>query len=727
MNEKFFSVLGIISFVFCLTSGVLFAPADAGNVGNVVITGTINLATFNISVSGIGSDNATITWKTNGNANSVVEYGTTTGYGSTSTDTVMLPTHTVGLYSLTPHTTYHYRVKSTTIDELSATSADANFTTLYSTGTTVSTQTQGTTFSGIASTTTAGVQQINLTHSTLTGTTSVSGNTVTVSNPGNGWSSLKYTGTVQEDAGQNISISNVQSVVMESSPVTADLGGNIGEISTQISVPLMQLVTGTSLQQNVIAGATSSTNSAFQLAAANSNLDIKSVAYTVEFTNTESLNANLGGDGVTLNLGIDHAWVEANGGRDTIRILRFGNDGRNEVLTTQYTSSTGPTDYFRATSPHGLSVFGMTAVTSPSGEGETNGGSTGGGTSDGGDTGGGFGGFLESFFGNLPEAPEAPVEVVQPGPVQQGPLEKNATTVTRSLAVAGLMVTTGSGGTQNLLLDTTRARASGSTISLQDNIITISQNGFTLIVDTSEMAVKGNGVISGTVRSVRLCTTPVYATTNVGIGSISINTPLEAIPENASITITIPETVNQQVQDAFRTAAQSNNQEITGIAYRVYIGKNNLAAPGPARVNLTISPDWVASNGGIPSIGIMHIADEGTSTMLTTTYAGSDDTGNLIFEGSSPQGLSTFGLVSLKKLTEPTQMPVTSQTPAPVSPSKSIREHLQNLAGGSLQHLVNNIILVIGGCIIMLALGTGVILYFNRPGKKNPRKKKKEQ
>jgi hypothetical protein len=722
MKNNFF-ILVVICFFISLTSGFLWAPADAGNTATVAISGTVPLITYNVSAGGIGSNNATITWNTNGNANSTVNYGTTTSYGSTSSDDVMVSSHMIGLSSLSSYTVYHYRVTSTTLDGLSATSADASFTTLYPTGTTVATQTQGTTFSGTTTTTVAGAQQVNLTLSTVSGTPAVSGNTVTVSNPGNGWSSLQYTGTSVTDDGQNITVNGMQGVTMKSAPVTADLGGNIGTVSTQITVPLTQLVSGVTVQQNVISGATSSVADAFQVAAANNNLNIQAIAYTVQFQNTGSLNANLGTAGVTLNLSVDDAWVVANGGRSNINILRLGDDGTKEVLTTNYAFSSGSTDYFTAISPHGLSTFGISAT---SGSGGGNNGGSSSSNSEGSSS--ISGGFLASLFGVPPEVPVAPAPVAQPG-LQLGPFETNATTTTRSLSVAGLTTTTGSAGTQTFLLDTALAEQSGSTITLNNNIIIIRQPGFTLTVVSNDMSVKGNGVISGTVKSVGLRTAPAYANTSVGTVSISVSTPLDSIPENASITTAISDIANQGIQDAFQSAAQSNNQQVEGIAYSIYIGKNNFVAPGPAMVNLTISPDWVTNHGGIQSIGIARLSDEGTSAILKTDYTGSDERGNLVFQGTSPQGLSIFGLISLKNLTAPAPTGAETPAPSPSSQSQSPGEIIRSLAGGIESVMVNNIVmvLVIGGCLILLAIGTGVIVYNRRFRKKNNRNGKNER
>jgi hypothetical protein len=289
MKNNFF-VLFVICFFLCLTSGFLATPACAGGAANVVISGTIPLVSYDIMATGIGGNNANISWKTNGVANSTVEYGTTTAYGSTSTDDVMNTSHTVQLNGLSSVTVYHYRVISKMIDGQSVTGSDATFKTTYPTGTTVATKTAGTTVTGVTTKTVDGAQQVNITSSTVQGTTQVSGNTVTITNPGNGWSSLKYTGTNVIQDGQDISINGIQGVTLQSAPVTADLGGNIGAVSTQIDIALTQLVSGITIQQNVIQGATASVASAFQLAATSSNLDVKSVAYTQYFSKNSSVN-----------------------------------------------------------------------------------------------------------------------------------------------------------------------------------------------------------------------------------------------------------------------------------------------------------------------------------------------------------------------------------------------------------------------------------------------------
>jgi GH18 family chitinase len=84
----------------------------------------------NVSSTNITSSTATITWTTNETANSQVEYGTTTAYGSSTTlDASYVTSHSQSLSNLSASTTYHYRVKSTDPSGNLATSANFTFTT----------------------------------------------------------------------------------------------------------------------------------------------------------------------------------------------------------------------------------------------------------------------------------------------------------------------------------------------------------------------------------------------------------------------------------------------------------------------------------------------------------------------------------------------------------------------------------------------------------------------
>ncbi|PKL68314.1 MAG: hypothetical protein CVV30_10335 [Methanomicrobiales archaeon HGW-Methanomicrobiales-1] len=720
MIEKKILFLFILCFSIGLTSGLFWTPADAAN---VMISGSVPLDAFNISATGIGSDTANITWKTNGDSNSIVSYSLDTSYSLTKTNTTMSSSHLVQLDGLSSFTTYHYRVKSTTSDGLSTTSTDTIFKTTRPTGTTVESKTADTTVSGVSTATTAsGAQQVNISTSSLSGSATAQktdATTMTITNPATGWDSMKYIGTdvVTDSSTNTYSVNNIQSVVMTTTPVTADLGGNLGTASAQIDVALTKPVSGVAVQQNIIQGATTSAANAFQVAATSSNLNIKSVAYTVEFTNTAALNANLGSAGVTLYLGVSDDWVEANGGTGNVKIFRFGDDGRKEPLSTTYDHHSGSTTYFKAVSPHGLSTFGMTAVASTSSGGGNNGGGT------------NTGSFSDSGSDSGLTSRSSPVQQALAPVIQEinkfflAPFQKSGVTK-QPISVDGLTVIPGPAGTQKIRLATALTEKSGATISVTNNLITIRHPGFTLIMETRDTPVRENGAITGTIKSIGLRTTPVSATLSTGSVAFSLDTPLAAVPDNAAITTTISETINPDMRSAYQAAALNNNKQVGDIAYNVIVEKTALVTTGPATVMLTISPDWVMTHGGTKSIGIAHIADDGTSELLATDYSGIDEAGNIIFRATSPKGLSAFSLVSLKDQSAAAQTPAT--VPASTAPASQQQPPgvIQNLAEVIGKFVADNLILVIGILTIMLALGVGIILYDRKSDIKKRLKKK---
>jgi lysophospholipase L1-like esterase len=87
----------------------------------------------NIRETDIALNRAAISWRTDENATSQVEYGTTTAYGQTTpVDSALVKRHVQFLTGLTPGTLYHYRVLSEDGSGDLATSSDQTFTTASS-------------------------------------------------------------------------------------------------------------------------------------------------------------------------------------------------------------------------------------------------------------------------------------------------------------------------------------------------------------------------------------------------------------------------------------------------------------------------------------------------------------------------------------------------------------------------------------------------------------------
>ena len=84
----------------------------------------------NVAAGGITASGATITWNTNENSDSQVDYGTSEAYDHTTALNIALVTaHSQGLSGLTAGTVYHYRVKSRDAAGNLAVSGDFTFTT----------------------------------------------------------------------------------------------------------------------------------------------------------------------------------------------------------------------------------------------------------------------------------------------------------------------------------------------------------------------------------------------------------------------------------------------------------------------------------------------------------------------------------------------------------------------------------------------------------------------
>ena len=79
------------------------------------------------TATNITASDATITWTTDELSNSVVEYGLTTSYGSSSSNPANVTSHSIPLTGLAANTLYHYRVKSTDAAGNTATSVDHSF------------------------------------------------------------------------------------------------------------------------------------------------------------------------------------------------------------------------------------------------------------------------------------------------------------------------------------------------------------------------------------------------------------------------------------------------------------------------------------------------------------------------------------------------------------------------------------------------------------------------
>ncbi len=210
------------------------------------------------------------------------------------------------------------------------------------------------------------------------------------------------------------------------------------------------------------------------------------------------------------------------------------------------------------------------------------------------------------------------------------------------LNVPGCNISDKGDGTREVIVNLTATNA-----TVNGNAIKIDEETFTLIIETEGAPTVGNGTANGTVAGISLTTAPVSTTFGtLGNVTASLMANLTGIPSGAALETTISENISVAAQSAFQIAATADGLNLDAVAYTMNIVKTNLANGqdiSDATIRMSVSPAWVAANGGYDSIKIIRFAEDGTKEVLTTIYLGFD--GELDqFEAFSPNGLSIFGL-----------------------------------------------------------------------------------
>lgn len=102
-------------------------------------TSTTGATLYNTGTTGITTTEATISWTTSTASTSLIEYGTSSSYGSTKSSSTLASSHTLTLTGLSASTTYHFRVTSVDGQGNTVTSSDYTFSTSGAGSTTTST------------------------------------------------------------------------------------------------------------------------------------------------------------------------------------------------------------------------------------------------------------------------------------------------------------------------------------------------------------------------------------------------------------------------------------------------------------------------------------------------------------------------------------------------------------------------------------------------------------
>ncbi|WFN34533.1 right-handed parallel beta-helix repeat-containing protein [Methanogenium sp. S4BF] len=210
------------------------------------------------------------------------------------------------------------------------------------------------------------------------------------------------------------------------------------------------------------------------------------------------------------------------------------------------------------------------------------------------------------------------------------------------LNVPGCNISDKGDGTREVIVNLTATNA-----TVNGNAIRIDEDTFTLIIETEGAPTVGNGTANGTVAGISLNTTPVSTNfDSLGNVTASLMANLTGIPSGAGLETTISANISAAAQSAFQIAATADGLNLDAVAYTMNVVKTNLTNGqdiSDATIRMSVSPAWVAANGGYGAVRIIRFAEDGTMEVLNTVYLGFD--GELDqFEAFSPNGLSIFGL-----------------------------------------------------------------------------------
>jgi hypothetical protein len=315
---------------FLVMAGALPHPVYAAP-SAIAVIGVIPHVGYNIVASPVHITDATIIWNTNWNANSTVEYGTTTGYGSVSTDPALVKSHTISLAGLSNGTVYHYRIVSADPFGNVYTSADLQFTT-----------------AAVPPTPSGGGG----------GGGGARGGGVPL-----GLIEAPYIPPIAEGAiclqGASIvpvSEAGILASCTFSGPVTS-----MHEASAQWVVDITESPQErTNFLSRIRSEPSDTTLSAFNDVLAAHGLRMTAFGYVVVVTKIHPTPMGYG----IIQMDADRTWVSQNGGVDAVRILRQGDDGLVQILETKLASSDQKTGklIYRGFSPNGLSVFALMTV-----------------------------------------------------------------------------------------------------------------------------------------------------------------------------------------------------------------------------------------------------------------------------------------------------------------------------------------------------------------------------
>jgi hypothetical protein len=264
---------------------------------------------------------------------------------------------------------------------------------------------------------------------------------------------------------------------------------------------------------------------------------------------------------------------------------------------------------------------------------------------------------------------------------------------------------TGSDGKMNLTINRSAVEKNGATIIIENNTVTIDHPLFSIFIACARVTEIEGWIHGEDVFIILPSTKPLEGTISGQTVTAWLDTQLDQIEHGSMITTTLSEPINEEHNKGFENALKKDGKDIQSVDYTMTVTKTNITTSHSSNITMTASPEWVEENGGVDSIYIVRLGDDGKQQVLKTRFIGYDEKGNMIFEAESPDGLSVFGLVSAKATEEKLAEDKNATVVAVSKPAMSVNV---GMAGWLLAIIQENpIILVIVVALIAVAAYLG--------------------
>ena len=469
------------------------------------------------------------------------------------------------------------------------------------------------------------------------GNVSVDGLNISISPAGHGWESM-IIGTTGVTENATTATGSVTGVIASGVPAFGIIP-DIGNVTAGFSVNLTGMPGENASITSMIAKEPSSEMlTYFQLAAAEDGGLVQDVAYTLNIQKTGIEN----GDDINsavIRMTVSPDWVTVHGGIAAIKIIRHGEDGTTEILETTFVGYDAEgLMIFEAFSPNGLSLFGMSAVTSA---------------------------VTGSDDNDDPVWTPVPTHT----PAVTAPAAAGG-----SYAIVSSAVTFSTAdGAETVTIDRRVAEADDAVIVILGTEIQVRMPGGILHITTNGVTEDGN-LIMGTVTRVFFEAYPETAAIS-GIGDVQgvVTIDFPGVPGSASdIAITLTGTVPAQVENGLKQAALSAGRTAGDVAFGMALSLSGISG-GSASIILTAPALWVESSGGEDNVVIAGYRSDGTASLLPTTSE------NGAFTAESPVLYNGYVLVALSAAEAGADM-----TPAPTATTGGSTAAEETPASGSI-------------------------------------------